>query len=281
MTAAGRAVIARWIVDNMFGACFHPDLDATLSQQLRAVQRNIRAFAPPAQTMEEEEFLTAKVVNWRLSTLEGLQDVLRSPDCAVHRARLTERWQDELIRHLAAHLQDPPPADLEGGVHMIVELVVSIAIHLPLESREVVIEYYPPGHVIWPDQMKVETGIPGLGVSVYEAAAAAEAGEEGAGGGSAEPAAQQEEEGGASTMAGKKRSMLHAITGTGKSSSSSSGGGLKVGKGGSSNSLGSGSQSDSSYGAKEEGGGRVRMAIGVGVRVRQRGILVKAPVFGM
>lgn len=283
MTAAGRAVIARWIVDHMFGTCFHPDLDAALSQQLRNVQRNIRTYAPPAQTVEEEEFLTAKVVNWRLSTLEGLQDVLRSPDCSIHRARLTERWQEELIRHLATHLQDPPPSDLEGGVHMIVELVVSIAIHLPLESREVVIEYFPPGHAVWPEQMKVDTGIPGLGVSVHEAAVAATAdggGEDGGAAGGAEPVAQPEEDGGGSTTAGKKRSMLHAITGTGKSSSSSSGAGSKVGKGGSSNSLASGSRPDSSHGAKEELGGRVRMAAGIGVRVRQRGILVKALVFG-
>ena len=137
MTAAGRAFISCWLVDEVFDQYFHPDLEPTLSAQLKSIQRNIRRFAPPAQTAEEEEYLTSKVVNWRLSTLEGLQEALRSPQCPANRSQLTDKLKENLVNALAIHLQDPPPSDLEGGVHMIIELVVSIAIHLPLESRDV------------------------------------------------------------------------------------------------------------------------------------------------
>ncbi|KAI7072747.1 hypothetical protein KC352_g42367, partial [Hortaea werneckii] len=155
MTAGGRSFISKWLVNEVFNKYFHPDLEPSLSAQLKAIQLNIRRFAPPAQSVEEEEYLTSKVINWRLSTLEGLQDALRSPRCADNRAQLTDMLKEQLIKTLAVHLQDPPPSDLEGGVHMIIELVISIAIHLPVESRDVVIEYFMPGYSIMPEHMKV------------------------------------------------------------------------------------------------------------------------------
>ena len=265
MTAAGRAFISCWLVEEVFDKHFHPDLESALSAQLRSIQKNIRRFAPPAQTSEEEDYLTAKVVNWRLSTLEGLQEALRSPQCPTNRAQLTDTLKEGLISALAVHLQDPPPSDLEGGVHMIIELVVSIAIHLPLESRDVVIEYFVPGHGIVSDQMKVESGIPPLTVSIADDAADRASMKSAAS--DITDMTDHDGTGGQS----KKRSMLSALTGDRKNK----GAGKATGASGSSSSL---HRPESSQG-KEDLPPRVRMAAGIGVSVRGRTVLVKAPIF--
>ncbi|KAH9821990.1 Protein of unknown function (DUF1348) [Teratosphaeria destructans] len=266
MTAVGRAIISYWLVEEVFNKYFHPDLDPSLSAHLKTIQLNIRRFAPPAQTVEEEEFLTSKVVNWRLSTLEGLQDALRSPQCPANRAQLTEMLKQQLIRHLAVYLQDPPPSDLEGGVHMIVELVVSIAIHLPVESRDVVIEYFMPGYSIVTEQMKLESGIPPLNVSIADDAA------ERASMKSVTSDMTEMTEGGHGEKP-QKRSMLSAITGSGKPKGQAHN---KNAASGSSSSL---HRPDSSQGTKEDLPPRVRMSAGIGVQIRGRAVLVKAPVF--
>lgn len=273
MTAIGRAFISWWLVHEVFDKYFHPDLDVGLSIQLKTIQQAIRRYAPIPNTTEEEEYLTAKVVNWRLATLEGLQDMLRSPQCPTNRQRLVDSLQDDLVKAISVYLQDPPPADLDGGVHMIVELVVSIAIHLPLESRDVVIEYFMPGNPILPDQMKVESGIPVLGTSVADD--------------SAERASLKSATSDATDMtdvsnldaSSKKttRSMLSALTGGSSSKSKSAAQGKHASAGGSSSSL---HRPDSAQGQKDEGPPRVRMAAGVGVTVRGRSVLVKAVVFG-
>ncbi|GAB7326964.1 hypothetical protein MBLNU13_g10916t1 [Cladosporium sp. NU13] len=272
MTAAGRAFISCWLVEEVFDKYFHPDLDTTLSAQLRSVQKNIRRYAPPAQTSEEEDYLIAKVVNWRLSTLEGLQDALRSPQCPANRAQLTDALKEGLVSAISVHLQDPPPADLEGGVHMIVELVVSIAIHLPLESRDVVIEYYMPGHSIVTELMKLESGIPPLTVSVADDAAdraSMKSGISDATDTTENPDAPTNSSGG-----GKKRSMLSALTGGSdrKGRGSAAQGKLATGSSGS-------LQRPESQSGREDLPPRVRLAAGIGVSVRGRTVLVKAPVF--
>lgn len=268
MTAAGRAFISNWLVAEVFDKYFHPDLDATLSAQLQSIQRNIRLYAPPAQTAEEEEYLTSKVVNWRLSTLEGLQEQLRSPQCPTNRAHLTDALKEQLVGALAVHLQEPPPSDLEGGVHMIIELVVSIAIHLPLESRDVVIEYFQPGLSIMQDQMKLETGIPPLTVSIAE-----DAMERGSVNDDASDMTDNTENSNPHGESGSKktRGMLSALTGSSKKNEQRK----HAGAGGSSSSL---NRPDSSQGSKDQPP-RVRMAAGIGVQIRGRSVLVKAPVF--
>ncbi|KAK3065501.1 hypothetical protein LTS18_006212 [Coniosporium uncinatum] len=162
MTVVGRAVICKWIVDEVFDKYFHPDLDTSLSMSLRSIQRDIRRLAPPFQSAEEEENLSSKVIAWRLATLEGLQDQFRGPLPAEHRQKLVAQLNEKLIAHLKSLLQDPAPPDVDGGVFMIVELAVGIALHVPMESRDVVIEYYHPGTIIVDEKMKTETGIPPL-----------------------------------------------------------------------------------------------------------------------
>ena len=60
------------------------------------------------------------------------------------------------------NLKEPPPPDLEGGVAMIVELAVGIAANLPLESRDVYVEYSLPGAPVNAEYMKVESALPAL-----------------------------------------------------------------------------------------------------------------------
>ena len=269
MTAAGRAFISCWLVEEVFDKYFHPDLEPTLSAQLKSIQNNIRRFAPIAQTAEEQDYLTSKVVNWRLATLEGLQEALRSPQCPTNRTQLTDMLKEQLVAALSVHLQDPPPSDLEGGVHMIIELVVSIAIHLPLESRDVSIEYFMPGYSILPDQMKVETGIPPLTMSIADDAAERASAKT--------DVSDVTDNADANTLGGestKKRSMLSALTGSGKKDSTSR---KHAGAGGSSSSL---TRPDSSQGMKQDAPPRVRLSAGIGVQIRGRSVLVKAPVFG-
>ncbi|WPA99686.1 uncharacterized protein RHO25_004304 [Cercospora beticola] len=264
MTAAGRAFISNWLVSEVFQKYFHPDLEPSLSAQLRSIQANIRRHAPLAQSTEEEEYLTSKVVNWRLATLDGLAETLRSPQCPENRQRLTDSLKDGLVSALAQHLQDPPPSDLEGGVHMIIELVVSIAIHLPLESRDVNIEYFPPGYSILSDQMKIESGIPPLVTSVADDQADRASMKSAA----SDVTDMTDSNPDQSSVRREKRSMLSAITG-GKPRSSKH-------AGASSGSLG---RPESAQGVKEDLPPRVRMAAGISVSVRGRAILVKAPVF--
>jgi hypothetical protein len=268
MIVVGRAFISHWLVEEVFDKFFHPDLEPTLSAQLKSIQTNIRRYAPPTQTAEEDEYLTAKVVNWRLSTLEGLQESLRSPSCAKNRAHLTEKLQESLVGAVASHLHEPTPPDLEGGVHMIIELVVSIAIHLPLESRDVQIEYYMPGYGIFQEQMKLEQGIPQLTLS-----AADDQAERMSMRSSHSDVTDNTEGANAhSDKTSKGRSMLSAITGS--KPKSSDGQKRSTGAGGSSSSL---NRPESSQGMKDMP--RVRMAAGIGVQIRGRSVLVKAPVF--
>jgi hypothetical protein len=163
MTAVGRAVITRWLVDEIFNRCFHPGLNFELSRQLKAIEQNIRHFSYKLTSQEEFDALTSKVVTWRMTTLEGLQDVLRSGESATHKADFTQAATNSLTNCLFQHLSDPPPPGVDGSAGMIVELAVGIAANLPLESRDVAIVYPLPEQHIDPHIMEVEkAGLPAL-----------------------------------------------------------------------------------------------------------------------
>ncbi|KAI5265619.1 hypothetical protein E4T47_08499 [Aureobasidium subglaciale] len=251
MTAVGRAFVSKWLVEDVFDRYFHPDLDLALSTQLKQMQNNIRLFAPPASVHEDEEFLTSKVVNWRLTTLEAMQDILRLPEAPKHRSHMTDLLKAQLRTALEAHLDNPPVSDLEGGVHMICELAVAMLGHLPQESRDVTIEYFLPGSTVNTDIMKIESGIPALATSMAD-----EKAERGSVNSELADSGDR-----ASTEQGRRRNMLGALTGHKKAHPAQG----KL-NGGSSTSLA----------GKED---RVRLAVGIAAHVRERGILVKAPVF--
>ncbi|KAI9802127.1 MAG: hypothetical protein M1833_002048 [Piccolia ochrophora] len=156
MTVVGRACISRWIVDEIFERFFHPAIEPTFSAQLKIIEKNIRRFAPPIHSLEDEDSLLAKVSHWRLTTVDGLQDALSKPQAMEYRTQLTASLVDKLTASLQMNLNDPPPPGLEGGVGMIVELAVGIAANLPLESREVFVNYPMPGSLFSPDNVKIE-----------------------------------------------------------------------------------------------------------------------------
>lgn len=162
MTAVGRACISRWLVDELFNRFFHPGLEPGFSTQLKIIEKNLRRFAAPTPSDEEKEGLMSKISNWRLATLEGLNEVLASASAAENKNNLTSMLVEKMIAALTMNLKDPTPPGLEGGVSMIVELAVGIVANLPLESRDVFVEYVYPNARIDEGIMKLETGLPPL-----------------------------------------------------------------------------------------------------------------------
>ncbi|KAF4123267.1 hypothetical protein GMORB2_6817 [Geosmithia morbida] len=156
MTAVGRATISRWLTEELFDKCFHPGLDEELSSQLKMIELSIRGNAYTMHSQEEFDALTTKVVHWRMATLDGLQSKL-SPDLVdANKQALMKRTTTNLTNYLYKFLNDPPPAGVDGSTSMIAELAVSIAGNLPLESRDVAINYPLPGDIVRPDIMEVE-----------------------------------------------------------------------------------------------------------------------------
>lgn len=170
MTAVGRAVITRWIVDEVFCSVFHPGLDPVLSRSLKQIENGIRRGSYTLTSQEEYDALTAKVISWRMATLEGLAGQLSSPDADAVRAEFTRDATQRLLANLAQYLTDPPPAGIEGSASMILELAVGIAANMPLESRDVVIRYPLPGDTVEPGLMEPEKGalLPPLEVKAEE-----------------------------------------------------------------------------------------------------------------
>ncbi|KAI9870628.1 MAG: hypothetical protein M1830_004027 [Pleopsidium flavum] len=282
MTAVGRASITRWIVDEILDRYFHPGLEPSLSSQLKIIEKNIRRYAPPTNTDEEKDALLAKISNWRLTSLDGLHEMLASPQAADYRTQLTQVLVEKLTASLQMNLKDPPPPDLEGGVSMIVELAVGIAANLPLESRDVYVEYFLPGAPVNAEYMKIESSLPvltnpGSGTEGMDTDKVSLASTEGdtkddqqassgaANSKDADPSGLKDQQ------QQKKKSMFGGLinkkpTGTGETSSTAR----------SSVSTQGGQPPGSSSGPKEE---RVRFAAFMAVEVRGRSILVKAPVY--
>ena len=247
MTAVGRACISRWLVDEVFDRYFHPGLEPHLSSQLKLIERNLRRFAPPTNTDEEKESLLAKISNWRLSTLDGLQDMLNSNDSAEYRTALTKLLVDMLTQDLKDNLNEPPPPGLDAGVVGIIELAVGVAANLPFESRDVYVDYIMPGTVVNDSYMKVEAALPTLtnpgdGPPDVDRQSL----------GSADDEDDQKEQKG-----GKTKGVLSNLMGGNKKAGSR------------------GNDSQSSV-PKED---RVRFAAFMSVEVKGRNILIKAPVY--
>lgn len=261
MIVAGRAIISRWLLDEVFDKYFHPDLDVRLSTDLRAVQGNLRSVAPPAVNREEDEALTSKIINWRLTTVEGLMPILRGPASSTNRAALIEALSEQLLKDVGSMMKGQPPPELNGGIHMIVELAVGILMHIPLESRDIQIEYYEPGKLIDEDLMKIEGGLAPLAGPDADQLSLTEST-------SSDPSSNK---GDAfkSDEAGKK-SFLGGLIGHKKTSSSSV------------NQPKQGSQApDAPLAARDDDAPVVRICAALSVRTRGKMILVKAPVFRM
>ncbi|KAE8151822.1 hypothetical protein BDV25DRAFT_86802 [Aspergillus avenaceus] len=165
MTATGRAVISRWLVDELFDCYFHPVLEPTFSRQLKSIEMNLRRQQGSTVTDEDKENAIARISNWRRTTLDGLSDALVGPAADEYRAQLINQLVEKLVTHLATHMGDPPPQGLDNCARIIVENAVGISEKIPLESRDVCVEYIPPGTVLHEPNMKVEPGLPPLAKS--------------------------------------------------------------------------------------------------------------------
>lgn len=163
MTAVGRAIICRWVVEYIFNRCFHPGLDPELSQQLKEIEQNIRRFSHKLSSQEEYDALTYKIISWRMATLEGLQAILSSPESSENRVKFTQQAVADLTSYLYQHMSETPPPGVDGSASMIVELAVGIASNLPMESRDVVVTLPLPLDYVSPQLMDVEkVGLPSL-----------------------------------------------------------------------------------------------------------------------
>lgn len=231
----------------------------------------------------------ARISNWRLATLDGLQEMLSSSQAAEFRSQLTDQLVEKLTASLSMLLKDPVPPGLEGGVAMIVELAVGIAANLPVESRDVFVDYVTPGTLVNDAYMKVESGLPPLtnpGEGLLEGArtgGAAEKtsddsntadpkdnnpGEDGAastGGSSAAGSVVGGTSSGVSTKETKKKSMFGGFMSGGKKTVGSA--------------PPSGAHQQQPHPPQPPKEDRVRFAAFMAVEVRGRSVLVKAPVF--
>lgn len=293
MTAVGRACISRWLVDELLERYFHPALDPAFSAQLKIIEKNLRRFAAPTPSEEEKDALLARISNWRLSTLDGLQEVLGSPQATDNRTILTEALVEKLTNNLSTMLKEPAPPGLEGGVSMIVELAVGIAANLPLESRDVFVEYVAPGALLQEAHMKVEIGLPALmnpgdgfdgdsasmvskqtedtgSIESKETGASTNAsGEEAA----KQEAAMQQQQQQQQAAQGKKKGMFGGLMGGSGTKKGSIAGGPNLP---SSQPSPQGPQQQQQGPPKED---RVRFSTFMAVEVRSRSVLVKAPVY--
>jgi len=176
-------------------------------------------------------------------------------------------------------------------------LAIKIAVHVPVESRDVQIEYYQPLHHVLPEVMKIEIGIPALMNPIV----ATEISPSSITSGGGAPVDSADRASLKSTDT-KESSVADDIGPQGKEEKRSRGmfsglmssGGSKVAKPPPSSSgappqqqqqvppQGQGPPKQSGRETptlqKEE---RVRMAVGIGVQIRGRSVLVKAPVYGM
>ncbi|CAI6336618.1 unnamed protein product [Periconia digitata] len=286
MTAVGRAFISCWLVENIFDKYFHPDLEPGLSTQLKAIQLNIRRNAPPAQSPEDEDALVAKVINWRLATLEGLSDMLKANTAAANRATLTEKLNEQLIGSLQMYMNDPAPPDLNGGAYMIIELAISVAQHLPLESREVHIEYFYPGSPLSTEFMKVESGIPALTSPIEQPddgdRASVRSGVSSVSVVEQEQQAQQAQQQASHNVKehSKKSSIFGMMSKKPVQTPATLGKqGSALGQGGSQQSLSQPPPSSSGPAKEEAPPSKVRLSVGFAVEIRGKSILAKAPVY--
>lgn len=162
MTVVGRASISRWVVEEILEQFFHPALEPSLSRQLKDIERNIRLYSPSPQTLEEDDTLSTKVCNWRLTTLDALQDQINSKQALEARQVLSELLVNKLVTSLQQHLHQPAPPGLLGGVQMVIDIAIGLAANLPVESRDVRVWYPMPGFRFDSKYMKVDGGLPAL-----------------------------------------------------------------------------------------------------------------------
>lgn len=273
-------------MDELFDRYFHPSLDPALSAHLKIIEKNLRRFAAPTPSEEEKDALMARISNWRLATLDGLQDMLSSPQATEFSGQLIGQLVEKLTASLSMSLKDPVPAGLEGGVGMIVELAVGIAANLPLESRDVFVNYVSPGTLFNEAYMRVESGLPPLtnpGEGLLEGTRAGGAAEKASDDSNAADSKDNNpgEDGAASTGSSSTAGSVvgGASSGTSTKETKKKSMWFMSGKKAAGNVPSSGAHQQPPQPPQPPKEDRVRFAAFIAVEVRSRSVLVKAPVF--
>lgn len=162
MTSVGRAVMSRWLVEEVFQKYFHPGLETGLSLQLKSIEMNLRRQQMRPVTDEDRENAIARLSNWRRTTFDGLGNMLADAAAQEHRAELIEHLSVELASFLSSQVHEAALPGLEAGVRMIIENTINIAEKIPLEARDVCVEYFLPNVTFVEGYMKVEGQLPPL-----------------------------------------------------------------------------------------------------------------------
>ncbi|KAJ5779820.1 hypothetical protein N7457_007540 [Penicillium paradoxum] len=160
MLAVGRAIVSRWLVEEVFQRYFHPALNPTFSVHLKAVEMNLRRQRPSSD--EDRENASARISYWRRTTFDGLSDSLVGREADENRIELVEHLIMELAAFLGSQLDDSVLSGLEASVRMIIENSINIIEKIPLEARDVCVDYFPPGVSLVEQYMKIEGQLPAL-----------------------------------------------------------------------------------------------------------------------
>lgn len=156
MIAAGRAFITRWLYDEIFHQHLHPALAPAASIALKTCQRSLNPTSDNASAL-------SRATTWRLATVDGLSAALNptAPVATENTSIFCTAHTQALTRALHQHLVDPLPVDVrtDASIAAIVTAAVGILAHIPLESRDVHLEYYLPETTFDAELMKAETAV--------------------------------------------------------------------------------------------------------------------------
>lgn len=169
MTGVGRAVISRWVVEEVFNRYFHPGLERSFSERLKTIEMNLRRQQIQVFNEDDKENQVARISNWRRTTLDGLADLLQSKTTQENQDQLVEYLVEKLSATLQCDLKEPAPPELAHYTRMIVENAINIAEKIPQEARDIIVDYILPGGLVSEINMKVETGLPALIRPIAEA----------------------------------------------------------------------------------------------------------------
>ncbi|KAJ5135984.1 hypothetical protein N7448_004538 [Penicillium atrosanguineum] len=141
MTSVGRAVISRWLAEELFHKYFHPGLETGLSLQLKSIEMNLRRQQMRPATDEDRENAIARLSNWRRTTFDGLGDMLADAAAQEHRAELIEHLSVELASFLSSQVHEAALPGLEAGSTSppnvtFVEVYMKVEGQLPPLSRQ-------------------------------------------------------------------------------------------------------------------------------------------------
>ncbi|KAK9480853.1 hypothetical protein V1514DRAFT_324641 [Lipomyces japonicus] len=154
-----RALLAKWIAEDIFDVYLHPALDIETSVTLKKIdksfgQRNPREVAIWRQNTVKNlipEEVTGQQGSY--GTLEAL------PAFARHRAAVLESFANRFSRFWDPKLLDPLTKRISSfpeDLILVVDEILKLLASMSLETRNIIVKYYNPGEVFNPEYMSVD-----------------------------------------------------------------------------------------------------------------------------